>query len=103
MPDRNIRDAEIARAIDADLLRRRQQFNGQPAAWGVLCEAAHVATLNERARMAFVERVAASRGADIALRLLHKAEAIRESVMKALQSADTAADTQMMERPALLH
>jgi hypothetical protein len=69
----------------------------------VLCEAAHVATLNERARMAFVERVAASRGADIALRLLHKAEAIRESVMKALQSADTAADTQMMERPALLH
>ena len=46
MPDRNIRDAEIARAIDADLLRRRQQFNGQPAAWGVLCEAAHVATLN---------------------------------------------------------
>jgi hypothetical protein len=37
------------------------------------------------------------------LRLLHKAEAIRESVMKALQSADTAADTQMMERPALLH
>ena len=99
MPDRNIRDAEIARAIDADLLRRRQQFNGQPAAWGVLCEAAHVATLNERARMAFVERVAASRGADIALRLLHKAK--YDTAVAA--AGRTAADTQMMERPALLH
>ncbi|WP_020205377.1 MULTISPECIES: DUF7696 family protein [Cupriavidus] len=81
-----VRDADIAAAIDATLLRRRQQFDGQPAAWHVLCEAAHVATLDERARRAFVARVAASRGADIALRLLIKAESIRAAVIDALEA-----------------
>lgn len=84
--NRTIEDVEIAAAIDSDLLRRRQQFAGQPAAWRVWSEAAHVATLNERARTAFIEHVAASRGADIALRLLMKAESIRSSVMQTLQS-----------------
>ena len=50
----------------------------------VWSEAAHVATLNERARSAFIERVAASRGADIALRLLMKAQSIREQVTQTL-------------------
>ena len=52
--NRTIQDVEIAAAIDSDLLRRRQQFAGQPAAWQVWSEAAHVATLNERARSAFI-------------------------------------------------
>lgn len=30
MTDRNIRDAEIVRAIDTELLRRRQQFEDSP-------------------------------------------------------------------------
>lgn len=47
-----------------------------------------MATLNERARIAFIEHVAADRGADIALRLLLKAEAIRESVVRSLQAAE---------------
>lgn len=92
--NRTIQDVEIAAAIDSDLLRRRQQFAGQPAAWQVWSEAAHVATLNERARSAFIERVAASRGADIALRLLMKAQSIREQVTQTLQ---------LGEAPATLH
>ncbi|KHK51618.1 hypothetical protein PI87_20905 [Ralstonia sp. A12] len=92
--NRTIQDVEIADAIDSDLLRRRQQFAGQPAAWQVWSEAAHVATLNERARSAFIERVAASRGADIALRLLMKAQSIREQVTQALL---------LSEAPATLH
>ncbi|BEU71782.1 hypothetical protein MAFF211271_13370 [Ralstonia syzygii subsp. indonesiensis] len=106
MTDRTIRDAEIARAIDAELMRRRQQFEGQPAAWSILCEAAHVATLNERARIAFIEHVATARGADIALRLLLKAEAIRESVVRSLQTTeeqDEEAPQASVERLAVLH
>ncbi len=49
MTDHTFRDAEIVRAIDTELLRRRQQFEGQPVAWSILCEAAHVATLSARA------------------------------------------------------
>lgn len=89
--NRTIRDVEIATAIDSDLLRRREQFAGQPAAWRVWSEAAHVATLNERARIAFIEHVAASRGADIALRLLMKAQSIREQVTQALLLSETQA------------
>ncbi|GAB7549309.1 DUF7696 family protein [Cupriavidus sp. CuC1] len=88
MRNHTARDAEIAAAIDATLLRRRQQFDGQPAAWHVLCEAAHVATLGEPARRAFVARVAASRGADIALRLLLKAQSIRATVTAALEAGE---------------
>lgn len=88
MSSHTARDAEIAAAIDATLLRRRQQFDGQPAAWHVLCEAAHVATLGEPARRAFIARVAASRGADIALRLLFKAESIRATVTEALEAGE---------------
>ncbi|EHP40973.1 hypothetical protein OR16_22673 [Cupriavidus basilensis OR16] len=88
MSSHTARDAEIAAAIDATLLRRRQQFDGQPAAWHVLCEAAHVATLGEPARRAFIARVAASRGADIALRLLFKAESIRATVTEALAAGE---------------
>ena len=57
-------------------------------------ETAHVATLNERARTAFIERVAVSRGADIALRLLMKAQSIREQVTQTLL---------LSEAPATLH
>ncbi len=103
MTDRIIRDAEIARAIDSELLRRRQQFEGQPTAWSILCEAAHVATLNERARIAFIEHVATARGADIALRLLLKAEAIRESVVRSLQSPEEQDEEEPIERLAVLH
>lgn len=92
--NRTIQDVEIAAAIDSDLLRRREQFVGQPAAWRVWSEAAHVATLNERARTAFIEHVATSRGADIALRLLMKAQSIREQVTQALLLTET---------PATLH
>ncbi|MBB1629271.1 hypothetical protein [Cupriavidus sp. UME77] len=88
MRNHTVRDAEIAAAIDATLLRRRQQFDGQPAAWHVLCEAAHVATLGEPARRTFIARVAASRGADIALRLLLKAESIRATVTAALEAGE---------------
>ena len=89
--NRTIQDVEIAAAIDSDLLRRREQFAGQPAAWQVWSEAA---TLNERARTAFIERVAVSRGADIALRLLMKAQSIREQVTQTLL---------LSEAPATLH
>jgi len=88
---RTIQDVEIAAAIDSDLLRRRQEFLGQPAAWRVWSEAAHVATLSERARTAFIEHVAASRGADIALRLLMKAESIREQVVQTLRLSEASA------------
>ncbi len=91
MSDHNVRDAEIAAAIDAALLLRRRQFDGQPAAWHVLCEAAHVATLGEAARTRFIERVASSRGADVALRLLLKAESIRATVIQALQAGEAQA------------
>lgn len=89
--NRTIQDVEIAAAIDSDLLRRREQFAGQPAAWRVWSEAAHVATLNERARTAFIEHVATSRGADIALRLMMKAQSIREQVTQTLLMSKTQA------------
>jgi hypothetical protein len=89
--NRTIQDVEIAAAIDSDVLRRREQFAGQPAAWRVWSEAAHVATLNERARTAFIEHVANSRGADIALRLLLKAQSIRDQITQTLLMDDTAA------------
>lgn len=54
-------------------------------------EAAHVATLNERARNAFIEHVANSRGADIALRLLLKAQSIRDEVTQTLMVGETTA------------
>lgn len=92
--NRTVQDIEIAAAIDSDLLRRREQFAGQPSAWRVWSEAAHVATLNERARNAFIEHVANSRGADIALRLLLKAQSIRDQVTQTLL---------MSETPATLH
>ncbi|CAJ0773091.1 MAG: DUF7696 family protein [Ralstonia sp.] len=92
--NRTIQDVEIAAAIDSDLLRRREQFVGQPAAWRVWSEAAHVATLNERARAAFIEHVANARGADIALRLLLKAQSIRDQVTQTLLTNET---------PATLH
>lgn len=92
--NRTIQDLDIAAAIDSDLLRRREQFAGQPAAWRVWSEAAHVATLNDRARTAFIEHVANSRGADIALRLLLKAQSIRDQITQTLL---------MNETPATLH
>lgn len=75
--------ADITATIDRALLGRRSQFAGQPAAWQLLCEAAHVATLEEPARTAFVERVAEQRGADIALRLRLKADALRADALEA--------------------
>lgn len=101
--NRTIQDVEIAAAIDSDLLRRRQQFAGQPAAWRVWSEAAHVATLNERARTAFIEHVAASRGADIALRLLMKAESIRATVLESLQAGADATSVNVAHGNATLH
>jgi hypothetical protein len=40
-----VHDAAIAAAIDAAMLRRRDEYAGQPMAWKVFCEASHVATL----------------------------------------------------------
>lgn len=79
-----VRDAEIAAAIDATMLRRRDEYAGQPMAWRMFCEASHVATLCEPLRMAFINRVASERGADIALRLKAKAEAIRAEAIARL-------------------
>ncbi|MDB0569789.1 hypothetical protein LBW59_03245 [Ralstonia solanacearum] len=107
MTEHTFQDAEIARAIDTELLRRRQQFEGQPAAWSILCEAAHVATLSERARIAFIEHVAADRGADIALRLLLKAGAIRDTVVRSLRAAlspeEEEEPQESVEQLAVLH
>lgn len=107
MTDHTFRDAEIVRAIDTEPPRRRQQFEGQPVAWSILCEAAHVATLSERARIAFIEHAAADRGADIALRLLLKAEAIRDSVVRSLRAAlsqeEEEEPQESVERLAVLH
>lgn len=75
-------EARILAAIDATLLRRRAEYAGQPAAWSVLCEAAHVATLCEPVRDAFITRVANERGADIALRLRAKAASIRAAAIE---------------------
>jgi len=77
-------DAVIARAIDAAMLRRRDEYNGQPMAWKIFCEASHVATLADPARTAFIERVANERGADAALRLKVKSEAIRAEAIARL-------------------
>jgi hypothetical protein len=79
-----VHDAAIAEAIDAAMLRRRDEYAGQPMAWKVFCEASHVATLCEPLRMAFINRVASERGADIALRLKTKAEAIRAAAIAEL-------------------
>jgi hypothetical protein len=79
-----VRDADIVAAIDAAMLRRRDEYAGQPMAWKVFCEASHVATLCEPLRMAFINRVASERGADIALRLKTKAESIRAAAIAEL-------------------
>jgi hypothetical protein len=79
-----VRDARIAAAIDDAMLRRRDEYAGQPMAWKMFCEASHVATLCDPLRMAFIERVANERGADIALRLKVKAEAIRAEAIARL-------------------
>jgi len=75
---------DIVTAIDAAMLRRRDEYAGQPMAWKVFCEASHVATLCEPMRSAFINRVANERGADIALRLKAKAESIRAAVIAEL-------------------
>ena len=79
-----VRDADIVATIDAAMLRRRDEYAGQPMAWKVFCEASHVATLIEPLRMAFINRVANERGADIALRLKTKAESIRTAAIAEL-------------------
>ena len=79
-----VRDAAIAAAIDAAMLRRRHEYSSQPMAWKMFCEASHVATLNDVLRSAFIERVASERGADIALRLKAKAESIRADAIARL-------------------
>jgi hypothetical protein len=37
--------AAIVAAIDAAMLRRRDEYSGQPMAWKMFCEASHVATI----------------------------------------------------------
>ena len=74
--------AAIAAAIDAALLSRRHDYAGQPHAWQLLCEASHVATLCPPLRDAFITRAAEQRGADIALRLAAKADAIRAAAIE---------------------
>jgi len=76
-----LRDADIVAAIDATMLRRRAEYAGQPMAWSVYCEASHVATLCDPLRQAFITHVAKERGADIALRLQARAEAIRAAAV----------------------
>lgn len=79
-----VRDAEIVAAIDTAMLCRRDEYAGQPMAWKMFCEASHVATLNDVLRAAFINRVANERGADVALRLKSKAEAIRADAIARL-------------------
>ncbi|CAG2153808.1 DUF7696 family protein [Cupriavidus plantarum] len=79
--------ATIAAAIDAAMLSRRDAYAGQPQAWHLFCEASHVATLNGPLRDAFIARVAEQRGADIALRLAAKADAIREAAIARCREA----------------
>ncbi len=79
-----VHDAAIVATIDTAMLRRRDEYAGQSMAWKVFCEASHVATLSDVPRMAFIERVANERGADVALRLKAKAEAIRAEAIARL-------------------
>lgn len=81
MPPEAQFEARIAAAIDAAMLSRRDAYTGQPQAWQLFCEASHVATLRAPLRDAFIARVAEQRGADIALRLAAKADAIREAAI----------------------
>lgn len=74
-------DSEISAAIAATLLRRRPMYKDMPAAWLNLCEAAHVASLSEAARAAFLSTVTTQRGADIALRLREHGASIRANVV----------------------
>lgn len=77
-------DSEISAAIAATLARRRPQYSDMPAAWRNLCEAAHVASLPETARAAFLSQVTTQRGADTALRLREHAASIRANVVRFL-------------------
>ncbi len=83
-------NTRVMAAIDATLLRRRADYAGQPVAWSMLCEAAHVATLCEPVRDAFITRVANERGADIALRLRAKAESIRAAAIEGMHGWENA-------------
>lgn len=80
-------EARIAAAIDAAMLSRRDAYAGQPQAWQLFCEASHVATLRTPLRDAFIARVAEQRGADIALRLAAKADAIRAAAIDRYREA----------------
>ncbi|WP_456264395.1 DUF7696 family protein [Cupriavidus alkaliphilus] len=77
-------DSEICAVIAATLERRRPMYQDMPAAWRNLCEAAHVASLPEAARAAFLNTVTTQRGADTALRLREHAASIRASVVRFL-------------------
>nr|WP_315593736.1 hypothetical protein [uncultured Cupriavidus sp.] len=77
-------NAEISAAIAATLDLRRPQYKDMPQAWRTLCEAAHVASLPEAARVAFLNSVTTQRGADIALRLREHAASIRANVVRFL-------------------
>jgi hypothetical protein len=77
-------DSEISAAIAATLLRRRPMYKDMPAAWRNLCEAAHVASLPEAARAAFLSTVTTQRGADTALRLREHGASIRANVVRFL-------------------
>jgi len=76
--------AEISAAIAATLIRRRPDYVEMPEAWRDLCEAAHVASLPEAARAAFLSQVTTQRGADAALRLREQAASIRANVVRYL-------------------
>lgn len=77
--------AQIAELIHA----RRPKYKDQPYNWKSFCEAAHVAGLPDAAKAAYLNEVTTQRGADAALNLGDRAEAIRSKVVQYLNYRST--------------
>ncbi len=74
--------AQIAELIHA----RRPKYKDQPYSWKNFCEAAHVASLSDAARAAYLNEVTTQRGADAALHLGDRAETLRSKVVPYLNN-----------------
>lgn len=65
---------------------RRPKYKDQPYSWKNFCEAAHVASLSDAARAAYLNEVTTQRGADAALHLGDRAETLRSKVVQYLNN-----------------
>ncbi|MGA3978989.1 DUF7696 family protein [Ralstonia nicotianae] len=81
--------AAIRAGISALIHVRRPAYAGRPHGWRDFCEMAHVASLSEAARAAYLSQVAIQRGADTALHLKERAESLRAKVVQNLNSRST--------------